>query len=394
MIESWRWFGPKDPVTLPHIRQAGATGVVSALHTIANGEVWSKEDILKHKYLIEKENLKWLVVESVPVHEEIKLREGNFARYIENYCQTLKNLGQCGIHTVCYNFMPVLDWTRTDLGYELPGGAKALRFDQIDFAVFELYLLKRAGAEKSYTDREKAQAEVRFAGMDEQQKQKLIANIIAGLPGAEEHYTTEQLQRQLERYQDIDAQRLQHHLAEFLREILPAAEAAGVRLAIHPDDPPRPILGLPRVVSTLADMDAIRAVSNSEANGFTFCTGSYGVRTDNDLAAMLSQHADRVYFAHLRATKREEGNPLSFHEAEHLNGDVDMYVMVKQLLEEEWRRGGKGDIPVRPDHGHQMLDDLQKQGINPGYTAIGRLKGLAEIRGLMLGITRARAEKS
>lgn len=394
MIESWRWFGPKDPVTLSHIRQAGATGIVSALHTLANGQVWSKDDILAHKALIEKENLKWLVVESVPVHEDIKLREGDFARYIENYCLTLKNLGACGIHTVCYNFMPVLDWTRTDLAFELPGGGKALRFNQIDFAVFELHLLKRPGAEESYTEQEKAQAERRFAAMSEQEKEKLIANIIAGLPGAEEHYTLAQLQQQLLRYKDIDAERLRQHLADFLRDILPAAEAAGVRLAIHPDDPPRPILGLPRVVSTLADMDSIRAACDSEANGFTFCTGSYGVRTDNDLAAMLSKHADRVYFAHLRATKREADNPLSFHEAEHLNGDVDMYVMVKQLLEEEWRRGGKDNIPVRPDHGHQILDDLNKQGINPGYTAIGRLKGLAELRGLMLGITRASAEKS
>jgi len=390
MKQTWRWYGPNDPVSLADARQAGATGMVTALHHIPNGEVWSVEEIMKRKETIEAAGLVWSVVESVPIHEEIKTGSGQCQKWISNYQQSLRNLAQCGITTVCYNFMPILDWTRTDLEYLLPDGAKALRFDQIEFAVFELHILQRAGAEQDYSAAEIAQAAERFASMSDESKARLTRNIIAGLPGAEEGYTLNQFRAQLARYDGIDKTRLRENFATFLHSIIPVAEEAGVRMAVHPDDPPRPILGLPRIVSNADDLQWMIDTVSSPANGFTMCTGSYGVLAENDLPGMVKRLASRIYFAHLRSTKREE-NPNSFHEAAHLAGDVDMFAVIKAIAEEEHRRKAAGEedlIPMRPDHGHQMLDDLHKK-TNPGYSAIGRLKGLAEIRGVELAIHRA-----
>ena len=390
MEHTWRWYGPEDSVTLSDIVQAGATGVVTALHQIPNGGVWSRDEILERKQLIEYKDLTWSVVESLPVHEDIKRHMGNFELYIENYRKSLENLARCGIHTVCYNFMPVLDWTRTDLAYELPDGSRALRFDQIAFAAFDVHILRRADAERDYSEEELKASQNYFLKMSDEEKDLLTSNILAGLPGSEEAYSLESFRDQLLLYAEIDKETLRRNLSYFLNEIVPTCEQYGVRLAIHPDDPPRPIFGLPRIVSTKDDIEWLTKEVDSIANGITMCTGSYGVRADNDLADIVRKFGSRVHFTHLRSTQREE-NPKTFHEASHLAGDVDMYDVVSEILREEHRREKEGKaflIPMRPDHGHQILDDLKKE-VNPGYSAIGRLKGLAEIRGMEMALKRA-----
>lgn len=387
--QTWRWFGPDDPITLQDIRQAGATGIVTALHHLPNGAVWTPDEIQRRKNTIENGGLRWSVIESIPVHEDIKRRTGDYKKYIAHYQTSLRNAAACGIPVVCYNFMPVLDWTRTDLAWVLDDGSEALRFDMVEIAAFDVHILKRKNAAQDYNDAVLSRAAEWFAHSDETARNRLVKNIIAGLPGSEESYTVDTFRQHLDTYAGIDADTLRGHLIEFVRAIAPVAEEAGIRLAIHPDDPPFPMFGLPRVVSTAADAETLFAACDVPANGLCFCTGSFGARPDNDLPAMMRQLGHRVHFLHFRSVQLEPDG--SFYEANHLEGSAQMARVMQATIEEQQRRrsAGRSDlaIPYRPDHGHRMLGDLRSERrSNPGYSLYGRMRGLAELRGLETGL--------
>lgn len=402
MRESWRWFGPNDPVTINDIRQTGATDVVSALHAIPTGEVWSIEAIQAHQNLIENSDsgmlpLSWTVVESIPVHEDIKLARPKHERYVDNWIASMENLAACGVNVICYNFMPVIDWTRTDLKFQLSSGAFALRFDQHKFAAFDLFILQRAGADADYSEQEITQARQVFDSMSESERNQLTSNIIAGLPGKmSDAYSLDEFGAMLDNYRDISRDDLRANLIAFLAKVLPRAETLGVKLAIHPDDPPRDMFGLPRIVCTAEDLNYLFHALPSPANGITLCVGTYGSRPDNDLPHMARQFGSRIHFSHLRGVCLDPQEPRSFYEASHLDSDIDMISVIKELLSEEQRRSQAGlehsEITIRPDHGHQMMDDINKM-VNPGYSGIGRLKGLAEVRGVIRTLSAQMAEQ-
>lgn len=390
MEQCWRWYGPDDPVTLDHVRQAGATGVVSALHDIYDGRAWPIESILERKRIIEAAGLTWSVVESIPVHNSIKIGSAERLRYVGWYKDTIRALAKAGIATICYNFMPVVDWTRTDLAYRLPTTGYALRFDAIDFAAYDLFVLKRRNAEAGYSAARIAEAEARLRELSDEKIDRIERNLIAGLPATERSYNRDSFREALAEYDAIGPKELRDNLAWFLREIIPVADQEGVRMCIHPDDPPFSLYGLPRIVSTAEDARFILNAVDSPANGLTFCTGSYGTRADNDIVGMVKEFADRIHFVHLRNITIEDDG--SFYEAEHLEGGTDMPQVILALMQEEARRRreGRADwrIPMRPDHGHLLADDIGKTRINPGYSLIGRLKGLAELRGIMRAVER------
>ena len=402
MRESWRWFGPKDPVTIDDIRQTGATDVVSALHSIPTGEVWPIDAIKEHQELIQATepgaaSLLWTVVESIPVHEDIKLGRPGHQVYVDNWIASMENLAECGIKTICYNFMPVIDWTRTDLKFKLPSGAYSLRFDQQKFAAFDLFILQRANALHDYSEEEILGARQAYELMPKTERQQLTKNIIAGLPGKMTNaYTIEDFRTMLASYSETTAEVLRSRLISFLSKVLPRAEAMDSKLAIHPDDPPRDMLGLPRIICTASDLELLFKALPSPSNGMTLCVGTYGSRPDNDLPELARSFGSRIHFSHLRGVCLDPEEQRSFYEASHLDSDIDMVEVIRELLNEEQRRRQSGaddtEIFIRPDHGHQMMDDIDKT-VNPGYSAIGRLKGLAEVRGVIRALSAQNMER-
>ena len=389
MQETWRWFGPGDTITLRQIRQAGATGIVTSLHEIPTGEVWPLSIIQSRKAEIEAAGMSWSVVESVPLHNDIKTRTGDYLRYIANYQETLRNLGAAGIDTVCYNFMPVVDWTRTNLSYQLPNASQALRFEMTDFIAYDVFMLERENAEQDYNQEQLDIAKARFEALSPAERELLEKNIIAGLPGGEGSYDREGIRKAIAQFIALGTEGYREHLFAFLREIIPVAEEAGVKMCIHPDDPPFSLFGLPRVVSTADDARAILEAVESPANGLTLCAGSFGARADNDLVDMVRAFGPSIFFVHLRNVKREPDG--SFYESDHLDGDNDMIGLINALLDEETNRGKRNSIPMRPDHGHLMDEEMNKPGVRPGYSYAGRMKSLAELRGVIHVLERLRA---